>query len=217
MLKNHCSLKSVADVVTKAAKQTIEKLSDGRVEQEANFTDRLLDNIENQLNGKIFKGIHWKAKTLTALGRQSQESIFGADFLGILTLKLTGLHVTKGFFAQAKLIRHSGKLTKSSEFERLQEQCKKMLNVTPDSYVFIYSKRGIKIIPASLVMRASAKNINSLSNRTIGQFFKEYVICLIGDRKLRASTLKKFYKLAKQYEVRQGLYIHASDEGDHSE
>jgi hypothetical protein len=217
MLRNRYILKAVADVVTKAAKQTIEDLRDCWIEQESPFTGELLANIQNQLDGKTIKGIHWKAKTLTDRGRQSQESKLGADFLGVLTIDLLGFRVMKGFFAQAKLIRRSGKWTKASEFERLQEQCKKMLNVTPDSFVFIYSKRGIKIVPASSVLGTSAENINLLSNRTIGRFFTEYVECFIGDPKINAPTIEQFYDVAKRYEVRQGLYVHASDEGNNPE
>lgn len=214
MLKNRYILKSVADVVTKAAKQTIEDLRDGYVEHEAHVTGLLLANLQNQLDGKTLKGIHWKAKTFTDRGRQSQESEFGADFLGVLTLDLLGLCITKGFFAQAKLIRHSRKWANASEFKRLQKQCQKMLNVTLDSFVFIYSKRGIKIVPALSVLGTSAENMNSLSNRTIGRFFTEYVKCSVGDPKINALNLKQFYAMAKRYEVRQGLYVHASDEGD---
>jgi len=214
MLRNRYILRSVTDMVTKAAKQTIEDLRDGWVEQEPPFTDRLVANLQNQLDGKTVKGIRWKAKTLTDRGRHSQESTFGADFLGVLTLDLLGLRVMKGFFAQAKLIRRGNSRTQASEFERLRDQCHKMLSVTPDSFVFLYSKRGIKIIPASSVVGTSAEHLNSLWNRTIGRFFTEYVECFVGDPKLNAPSLEKFYAVAERYEIRQGLYVHASDEGD---
>jgi hypothetical protein len=103
MFRNRYILRSVAEMVTSAAKATIQDLRDGWVEQEAPFTDRLVVNLQNELDGKTVKGIRWKAKTLTDRGRQSQESAFGADFLGVLTLDLQGLRVMKGFFAQAKL------------------------------------------------------------------------------------------------------------------
>lgn len=214
MFRNRHILRAVADMVTSAAKDTIEDLRDGWVEQEAPFTDRLVANLQNQLDGKTVKGIRWKAKTLTDRGRQSQESAFGADFLGVLTLDLQGLRVMKGFFAQAKLVRRTSKNMQRSEFERLRTQCEKMLSVTPDSFVFLYSKRGIKIVPASSVVGTSADNLKSLSDRTIGRFFTEYVECFIGDPKLNAPTLDKFYAVAERYEVRQGLYVHASDEGE---
>jgi hypothetical protein len=217
MAKNRYLLKSIADIVTASAKKTIDDLRDGCVEQEAPFTDRLITNIQNQLDGKTIKGIHWRAKTLTDRGKESQESIFGADFLGVLTLELQDLHITKGFFAQAKLIRRTKKLTKLSEFKRLQEQCQKMLKITPDSFVFIYSKRGIKIIPALSILGTTLENINSLSKRTIGRFFREYVECFIGDSKFRDFSLDNFYKMAEEYKVRQGIYIHASDESGYSE
>lgn len=209
MFRNRYILRSVADMATKAAKQTIEDLRDGWIEQEAPFTDRLVANLQNQFDGRTVKGVRWKAKTLTDHGRHSQENTFGADFLGVLTLDLQGLRVMKGFFAQAKLIRRGNTMTKASEFERLHEQCQKMLSVTPDSFVFLYSKGGVKIVPASSVVGTSPENLNALSNRTMGRFFTEYVECFVGDPKLNAPTLETFYAVAERYEVRQGLYVHA--------
>jgi hypothetical protein len=100
MFRNRYILRSVANMVTNASKQTIEDLRDGWVEQETHFTDRLIANVQNHLDGKIIKGVRWKAKTLSDHGRRSQESTFGADFLGVLTLDLEELRVMKGFFAQ---------------------------------------------------------------------------------------------------------------------
>lgn len=214
MFRNRYILRSVATMVTQAAKQTVEDLRDSWIEHEAPFTDRLIANLQNQLDGKTIKGVHWKAKTLTDRGRHSQESTFGADFLGVLTLDLQGLCVMKGFLAQAKLIRRGNKIKQESQFERLQEQCRKMLNFTPDSFVFLYSKQAIKIVPASSVAGTSSEHLNSLSNRTVGRFFTEYIECFVGDPKLNAPTLESFYAIAERYEVRQGLYVHASDEGN---
>jgi hypothetical protein len=105
-------------------------------------------------------------------------------------------------------------MTQASEFERLRDQCQKMLIVTPDSFVFLYSKQAIRIVPASSIVGTSAEHLNSLSTRTIGRFFAEYVECFVGDPKFNAPTLEAFYAVAERYEVRQGLYVHASDEGD---
>jgi hypothetical protein len=213
MFKNRYILRSVSQLVTQAAKQTLADLRDGWVEQEAPFTDRLVTNLQNQIDGKTVKGIRWKAKTLTDRGPQSQENLFGADFLGVLTLDLQELSVTKGFLAQAKLI-HRRRKANNTEFNRLKDQCHKMLKVTPDAFVFLYSRRGIKIVPASTIVGTSSSNLRSLADRTIGRFFTEYVECFIGDPKLEAPSLEKFRAIADRYQVRQGLYLYASDKGD---
>jgi len=217
MLKDRYILRSISALATQAAKQTLDDLHDGWVEQEAPFTERLIANLQNQLDGKTVKGIRWKAKSLTDRGIRAQEATFGADFLGVLTLDLLEFRVTKGFFAQAKLIRRQGDMVRSSEFKRLKKQCEKMLNVTPDSFVFLYSKRGIRIVPACSVMGTSSKELKRLTDRTIGRFFAEYVECFIGDPKLNAPSLDRFYALAEQHGVRQGLYLHGSEEGGHPE
>ncbi|MBN2563682.1 MAG: hypothetical protein JXQ75_22420 [Phycisphaerae bacterium] len=216
MFRNRYILKSISEMVTAASKQTLADLCHGWVEQEAAFTDRLIANIQNQLDGKMIEGIHWRAKTLTDRGQHAQETAFGADFLGILSLDLRGFRVTKGFFAQAKLARRRS--AKSlSESQRLKDQCKKMLGVTPDSFVFVYSRRGIKILPASSVVGTLETDLRGLASRSIGRFFAEYVECFIGDPKLNAPHLDRFYALAEEYQMRQGLYVRGTDEGDLSE
>jgi len=213
MFRNRHILKSISEIVTTASKQTLADLREGWVEQETPFTDLLVANIKNQLDGKKIKGILWKAKILTDRGQHAQETTFGADFLGVLTLDLQGFRVTKGFFGQAKLARRNRRESQS-ESKRLKEQCNKMLSVTPDSFVFVYSKRGIKIFPASSVAGTSETNLKGLASRTIGRFFAEYVECFIGDPKLNAPSLEKFYALAEEYQMRQGLYVHGTDEGN---
>ena len=213
MFKNRHILRSVSELVTLGAKQTLVDFRNGWIEQEAPFTDRLVANLQNQIDGKTIKGIRWKAKTLTDRGTRSQESLYGADFLGILSLDLHDLRVTKGFLAQAKLFR-SRKPIANSEFERLRDQCRKMLSVTPDSFVFLYTNRRIKIIPACSVIGISPSALRNLSDRTIGKFFAEYVECFIGDPKLDAPSLESFRALAEQYQIRQGLYLYASAGGD---
>lgn len=217
MFRNRFILKSVAALVNEAASRTLADLREGWIEQEPQFTERLITNLQERIDGKTIKGIRWKAKTLTDRSPQAQESVFGADFLGVLTLDLQGLSVTKGFFAQAKLIRRRSKYASAKEFDLLKKQCGKMLSVTPDAFVFLYSKRSIKIVPACSVVGTSGAHMKDLANRSIARFFVEYVECFIGDPKLEAPTLEKFYALAQEYEIRKGLYLHASDEGDLTE
>lgn len=201
-------LKEISNMVSKAANKTISDFKEKLIEQEPSFTDRLVANLQNEIDGKTIKGIEWKAKTLSDRGGGSQESIIGADFLGLLNIELKGLSVKKGFFAQAKLIRNG----KIKDFKNLKKQCRKMLKITADSFVFLYSRKDIKVIPAcSVVGTSSVGGLESLNSRKIERFFVDHLECFIGDPKLKSSNLDESIKVIEEFNCRGGLYIEASD------
>ena len=71
----------------------------------------------------------------------------------------------------------------------MQEQCEKMLSLTPDSFVFLYSKYGISIVPAISVLSAKQCNPHDLYSRSISRFYEEHFQSFIGDRRLKSSSI----------------------------
>jgi hypothetical protein len=68
--------------------------------------------------------------------------------MGVLDVKVTDLRVKKGFLAQAKRAEPDTSFSRD-EWARLQGQCETMLQRSPDSFVFLYSKeKGIRVVPA---------------------------------------------------------------------
>ena len=211
MLKNFRIIREIARIIEETAYRVVEDLEAGWIEQEHNFTDRMLGRIEQAIDGYTIKGIVWKAKTFTDRGPNAQETRYGADFLGIVSIRLPNFSLDKGFLAQAKLLNPSGRM-RSSEYQRLQQQCRNMLNITPDSFVFLYSPTGIRIIPASSVISCNT-NINlydDLYSRSISKFYENHFACFIGDIRLRAPNIKETLEnIAENYRVRNVLALYA--------
>lgn len=69
-----------------------------------------------------------------------------------------------------------------SAWEGLKEQCNKMLDLSPDSYVFLYSRKSISVVPAVSVVGADKWIPHDLSSRSITRFYEEHFQCFIGDR-----------------------------------
>jgi hypothetical protein len=92
------------ELIKKAEEQTIEGISEGRIETEPDVTNRFLETIENIFReyGK-HEGFSFKTRTLGDKGPKAPESKFGADFVGVLNVKLDGYEQTKGFLTQAKI------------------------------------------------------------------------------------------------------------------
>ena len=188
MLKEYRAVRSAANLVAEAAERTNEALVTGRVEQEPQFTDRMLGRIEQALEGYESHGISWRAKTLTDRGPNAQEKRYGADFMGVVSIRLPNLRVDKGFLAQAKLHQNGSKIPKS-EYERMQEQCEDMLRITPDSFVFIYSNEDIRVVPAITIYSCNYVDPYDLYTRSVARFYEEHFSCFIGDRRISTPSI----------------------------
>lgn len=207
MFKNQKLVRGVTSRINKAATNTLDALSGGRAQLEPQVTDRLLGAIEQELNGKSIGGVLWVAKTLTDRVKNSQESEFGADFMGVLSLDLNDFQVQKGFLSQAKLVEPSQSFP-SAESVRLKDQCEKMLGFSSSSYVFLYSQQsGIRIVPAIEVLGARDCNPHELTSKSITEFFKDHLECFIGDRAIKSATPQQLAGLRSEYQARAGIYI----------
>jgi hypothetical protein len=140
MIRYYRAVRGTACRIAEAMERSVQALQSGRVEHEPALTDRMLGAVEDRLRDFSTNGISWSAKTLTDRGPRSQEATYGADFMGVLNVNLPEIQISKGFLAQAKLIRDDGYL----DIERLGEQCRKMLALSPDSFVFFYSYAGTR-------------------------------------------------------------------------
>lgn len=208
MLKNYGIVRDAAKRVEEAAKGAMTALQDRRVEQEPQFTDRMLGRVEQAMEGYEHKGVSWRAKTLTDRGPNSQEKRFGADFMGVVSIKLPGLSVNKGFLAQAKLIQ-PGENIRIKDFERMQGQCEQMLRLTADSFVFLYSSENIRIVPAVTVASCERINPHDLYSRSVGRFFEDHFSCFVGDRKIHAPDIDSLEVMATEYLARSALALYA--------
>jgi hypothetical protein len=206
MLPYYRIIRDAAERVAEAAEATIATLRDGRIEQEPPFTDRMLGRIEQAMDGYSHHGVSWKAKTLTDRAPNAQESDFGADFFAVLEISIQGYAVTKGFLAQAKLIEPTDSM-RSRDFEEMQRQCSKMLSLSPASYVFLYSKTGIIVVPALAVVGSARLNPHNLYQRSVSRFYEEHFASFIGDRRISAPNITTLETLAADFAARSGIQL----------
>lgn len=183
MLAYRHAVRGAARRIADAINGVVAALDEGLVEQEPAMTDRMLGAIQESMRGFKAKGIHWRAKTLTDRGRGAQEREFGADFMGVLRIALPDLKVSKGFLAQAKLVRHGS----SGDLRRLKDQCQTMLALSPDSFVFLFGIEGVRVVPAISVVGSTLDPV-ALYSRSAQRFFEEHLQCFIGDRDIEAPS-----------------------------
>ena len=82
-----------------------------------------------------------------------------------------------------------------------------MLNITPDSFVIVYSTKKFMVVPASTIKGLKYNdtyiyNSAKLYGKPVDQFFKEFITCFIGDLKLKAYDDKTLIKLMESTRTR---------------
>jgi hypothetical protein len=141
----------------------------------------------------------WQALTLRAGSRSAaHEKRHGADLLGVLSINTPGYKVSKGFLAQAKRAE-PGEPFSSAEWERLQEQCETMLQVTPDAFALIFSKkRGARMVSAAAIAAYSGRDVFNLYDMDLRRFFELHIQSFIGDRRLNKPEIEVLDRLRSQ-------------------
>ena len=177
---------------------------------EPHITDRLMGAIETKINGMTrahlamplpFGGgvrmpLQWQAMTLRAgPASAAHEQRFGADILGVLTIRTRDYRNPKGFLAQAKRAE-PGASFNSREWRRLRRQCEKMLTVTPDAFVIAYSRsRGVRFFSAQAVSSFEGRDLFKLYDLSVRSFFERHLQSFIGDRRLDKPEIETLERL----------------------
>ncbi len=162
----------VQKVAKQAADRTTSELSLGQIVGDEPFTERLITRTQDGVNALNVPGVLTEMRTLTNRRKYSEESRSGADVVGVLNVELPSFSISKGFLAQAKL---------QGNRKDLHQQCHKMLCLSHASYVFIYRRDGIKVLPAQSIISDYDIRPDNLSAMTFGGFMREFVKCFLGD------------------------------------
>jgi hypothetical protein len=191
LLKYPRTVRGVAREIADAAEGALNSYRDGDVVEEPKITERIIGAIVDRIRSRRIGGVIWKARSLrTSRGYAAEEDRHGADLMGVLEIDLPGYSTKKGFLAQAKKAEPGAPFRKT-EWERLIHQCNTMLERTPDSFVFIYSKEsGIRIFPANAVIGLEFPDIFQLYDRSVSSFFESYIECFVGDPRLNSTNIE---------------------------
>ncbi|MGZ4370900.1 MAG: hypothetical protein ACXVRV_10795 [Gaiellaceae bacterium] len=121
----------------------------------------------------------------------------------MLDVDLPEITFRKGFLAQAKRdkIGHG--------MGRLRAQSRQMLEITPDSFVFVYGKSGVEVLPALLFADGSL-GLRHADSWELGRFFAAHFASFIGDPRLGVQTRMEFSTLVAESEPREMLVVTAS-------
>jgi hypothetical protein len=175
-------VRKISKTIATAANNVLERYEKDLIADEEDFTSQMLGAIQQEVNSFEDEEIRWTAKTLKhRRGKAAEEKKIGADFLGVLDIDIPGYKVKKGFLAQAKRAEPDEPLSKD-QWERLCVQCRKMLKISPASFVIVYSKKkGIILVPAEVILRTQNTELFKVHAKKMQRFFENHIQCFIGD------------------------------------
>jgi hypothetical protein len=146
------------------------------------INNHLLNEVKNILNEREIDGIVFKVKTY----KVKEEKLVGADILGILNIEFNGGETTKYFLAQSKIAKTKRGGHYSCNNQDIIRQAGDMLKITSDSFFFLYTSIGIKVVSA---MAVALRNRNSITTKytrpkEFEDFYQDFFDCFIGDNRM---------------------------------
>lgn len=171
-----------------AVSATIAEYKKIGITEEEDLTGFLAGQLQARLNGQV-GGLTWDTTILRRRrGRAAEEKRVGADMIIHVKLDAGVEHYSKGVLIQAKRIEPRA-LMKEEDHADLVGQCEKMLTHTPASFVFDYTKRGLKCASATRIVGRQSRELYAACDWTPYRFFWELFRCPIGDPRLTSARV----------------------------
>lgn len=179
-------LEKAACAADSAVKAVMKKYSKNLVTDEDDITGALIGQLDAAFDDKI-GGITWSSSILRhRKGIAAQEKMAGADMLFHVSITTPELTYSKGVLIQSKRINKDIAMTQRGH-EELLGQCDKMLDITSASFVFNYTKSGMRCASANKISGSSSRVLNDSCDLTSYRFFLDLFKCTIGDRNITSA------------------------------
>lgn len=208
MIKSHPLIRRFTQRIDTAVAEVARKYRDEYVADEDDFTSRLLEGIESQLNGWMHDGIVFKIRKTKSKSSGAEEAIFGADIVAAVNVDLSDYKKKKGILIQGKRLDR-GKRLSSSEWQRLGAQIEKMEKHTMESYVWLYDSSGVRSIKSHVVHSLMTRRPDDLYTTECATFLGELVQSKHGDP--RISDVRDLDRLRDEFLARFAVSISVSD------
>lgn len=148
---------------------------------EVSITSKLFSQLEKELNGISVKELTLKVKYSGVKKKNFKRQDKKARVGVALRVNLPRFTVSKALLAQA----HKEEVIQPAYLGELQKHCREMLKITPQSFVFLYSKEGVFIVPAVTVVGLESERkvpfLHQVYCKRLSLFIEEFLKCFVGD------------------------------------
>lgn len=197
-------IRAVAERVADAEREA-RSIVGNLVGREEKYTEVLRTKIEEKLDGFKEGGVSWRVITYTTDKQSGEESAVGADLIIAFDITLDGIREQKGIMVQAKVNKNVRYGISVDGVGRLRKQCNDMREQSSDAYVFVYGGPSTKVLTADGILTGAP--LSKLSNKGVGQFFGDIMMCWAGDSKIRASGHRQLEEIVKRMAAKAGVIL----------
>lgn len=183
------AMRLAAKEADNAVGRAMRKYRTGHVTDEDDLTGVLIGNLDTTFREPI-GGLQWSSSILRhRAGPAAEEQEIGADMIIHVRLRTPIQKYSKAVLVQAKR-QEPGALMSNAAHNDLKDQCRKMLKVSPASFVFDYAKGKMRCGSASKIGGSQNRNLYEACTWTSYRFFLELFRSPIGDTNLRSALVK---------------------------
>lgn len=169
-----------------AVNRAMTKYRDGLVTDEDDLTGVLVGCLDTELQDRI-GGLTWKTSILRhRRGIASEETKIGADMIFHVRFRSQNRNYSKGVLIQSKRCDRFDSLSASAHAQ-LVAQCQKMGEFSAASFVFDYTRSGVRCGSASRIGGSKNRQLYSECNWTAYRFFHELFSCAVGDTRITSA------------------------------
>ena len=210
-------IQQVVDSVGLTTRRIVSIFKEGIVQKEDQITGALVSELAKKLSGIRIEGIEIKVRAFSL--REEKET--KADLGVLFNVRLPEYELSKAFIAQAKICRckrsfPSYVFSHDNITKSLLNQCLQMMEITPSSFVIVYTQDyhcGIRVFPAADVYalgnKISCKRLTHLYGMKLKNLFKNFLKCFIGDFKITSYFwgVKGLEEFISEYRIKRGLLV----------
>ena len=187
---------------------------DTNIADEDDFTSRLLDRLEVELNNWRHADILLRVRKLTSKGSRAEEAEFGADIVASVNIELKEYRAHKGILVQAKRLVTGGQFG-TREWKNLEQQMARMHSHTEESYVWIYDSSGVRCIRSASLVGVSSRRPDDLYPTRCATFFGGFIQCKHGDHRINGFDRETLSKLKSRHAAKSAIALSFRDGGHH--
>lgn len=186
------TLLQAARLAEEAVKAAMSEYASGHLTDEDDITPSLAGHLSARLKGRV-GNLDWSTSVVRhRRGKAAEEKRIGADLIIHIKFDTHSFKYSKGVLVQAKKSNKNEFISKK-EHDRLRDQCKTMMHISPSSFVFNYQHGAMRCGPASRFEGSTSRNLDENCVWTSYRFFRELFRCPIGDPRINSSLVKDLF------------------------
>ena len=221
-----------SSAIVQAIESTAADYAEGDMGDEDDFSSQMVGRIKGRvddlrtpntvwsvgaaIDGRsepLMPSVRLSGRHLTSRGKKSEETLMGADLVIAVDIETPTEVVRKGILIQAKRL-DDGKQMDAREYGRLRAQCSDMLDLTSDSFVFLYSPNKVSIVSAASVEASTVRTLHDLAMYAPQVLFEDLFFCWQGDPRLKATTREALAELRALARAKNALLVRARVDRD---